>query len=274
MPRIQIEDKHTYVSVNTPIYGGRVDGSTYASSNINDRTIIYALEPTYPVTGTDESNRIGRKIYSSSLCSEGFIKLYNTIDNNNINTMYDVYTFHNSDEYTKAASQTTPQQQPFNTNEQALDVSIRHMFVQFDDTKDLSANELKEYLWNWFTQLYIQTGNYNVTSNRTQMLRESTRFTGQFKILYDKVHHLTLQNPIVHYKEVIPYKKQLNFDGTGAGRPTNKMILELFIGPTNIFTDYGSFGLGQWISNQANQLSPNIYVAELSTTLKFKYTDM
>ena len=274
MPRITIEDKHTYNSLNTPIYGVHDDNLTFNLNNeANGRTIIKAIEPTYPVTGTDESNRIGRKIYTSSLVSEGFLKLYNTIDNSNVNTVYDVYTFHNSDEYTSLASQVTPQTAPFNTNEQVLEVSIRHMIVQFD-IDELSTTELETYLWQWFTSIYIQTGTYNVTSNRTQMLRESTRFTGDYKILWEKVHHLTLRNPIIHYKEVIPYKKTMNFDGTGSGRPTNKLIMELFIGPTNIYTDYGSFSLGQWISNNKLMLAPNIYVAELSTTLKLKYTDM
>ena len=79
MPRIQIEDKHTYNSVNTPIFGCRYDSFVANNNNdfANQRTIIKFIEPTYPVTGTDDSNRIGRKIYSSSLCTEGFIKLYN-----------------------------------------------------------------------------------------------------------------------------------------------------------------------------------------------------
>lgn len=274
MPRIRIEDKHTYNSVNTALYGARYDNvAGYVNNNFNiNRTLIKSISPTYPVTGTDENNRIGRKISSTSLCTEGFIELFNSIDNSNINTLYDVYTYHNSDEYTALASQVSPQQSPFNTNEQALDVSIRHMIVEFND--EFIADELNEYLYSWFTSLHIQTGTYNLSSNRTQMLRESTGYTGDFRILFDKVHHLTLRNPIVHYKEVIPYKRVMNFDGTGSGKPTGKQVFELFIGPTNIYTDYGSFSLGQWISNNNEQLSPNIYVAELSTTLKFKYTDL
>ena len=275
MPRIQIEDKHTYNSVNMMIYGARYDN---VSSNINNsfntnRGLVRFISPTYPSTGTDENNRIGRKIYTSSLCTEGFLKLYNVIDNANVNTIYDVYTYHNSDEYTSLATQVSPQQAPFNTNEQSLDVSIRHMVVQFDiDNK--TETELNEYFYDWFTKLYIQTGTYNLSSNRSQIMRESTQYTGDFKILFDKVHHLTLRNPIVHYKEVIPYKKTMNFDGTGSLQPTSKKIYELFIGPTNIYVDYGSFGLGQWINNNTEGLVPNIYVAEVSSTLKLKYTDM
>lgn len=274
MPRIQIEDKHTYNSVNTPLFGCRTDSVQIEDNNdvANQRVVIKYIEPAYPSTGTDENNRIGRKINSSSLCTEGFIKLFNTIDNGNINTIYDVYSFHNSDEYTAMASQVTPQQAPFNTNEQALDVSIRHMIVEFDSLG--STNEILTLLWGWFRTTYIYTGQYNLPSNRTQMLRESTQFTGDFKIIFDKVHHLSLRNPIIHYKEVIPYKRIMNFDGTGDVAPTGRRVIEIFVGPTNIFTDYGSYGIGQWIANQANQLAPNIYIAELSSTLKFKYTDM
>lgn len=275
MPRIHIEDKHTYNSVNMPIFGARYDN---VSSNVNNdfnnnRTLIRYMTPTYPVTGTDENNRIGRKINSVSLITEGFIKLYNAIDNTNVNTIYDVYTYHNSDEYTSLAGQVTPQTAPFNTNEQALDVSIRHMFVELDEDS-FTEVELKDYLYRWFTSLFIQTGTDNLGSNRMQVKRESTGFTGEFRILYDKVYHLSLRKPIVHYKETIPYKRVMNFDGTGSGAPTGKQIYELFIGPTNIFIDYGSFSLGQWINNNNEALSPNIYVADVSTTLKFKYNDL
>ena len=274
-PRIQIEDKHTYNSSNFVVYGARFDNQ---ASNINNdfnnnRGLVKYMSPTYPSNGTDENNRIGRKIYTSSLCTEGFIKLYNVMDNTNVNTIYDVYTYHNSDEYTLLAGAVSPQSAPFNTNEQNLDVSIRHMIVAFD-IENKTDLELSQYLYDWFTKIYIQTGTYNLSSNRTQMLRESTQYTGEFRILFDKVHHLTLKNPIVHYKEVLPYKKTFNFDGTGNLQPTNKKVYELFIGPTNIYIDYGSFSIGQWIENNNGALSPNIYVAEVSSTLKLKYTDM
>lgn len=275
MPRIHIEDKHTYNSFNIPIFGARFDNNAINVNNDfnNNRPLIQYIAPTYPVTGTDENNRIGRKINSTSLVTEGFIKLYNTIDNNNVNTIYDVYTYHNSDEFTALASQVTPQQAPYNTNESNLDVSIRHMIVEFNNDT-LSQNELREYIYNWFTSLFIYTGTYNLASNRMQVMRESTGFSGDFKIIYDKVHHLGLRNPIVHYKEVIPYKRVMNFDGTGSGAPTGKQVYEIFIGPSNIYIDYGSFSLGQWINNNTDGLTPNIYVAELSSTLKLKYTDM
>ena len=271
MPRIQIEDKHTYHSFTEAIYGAIKDSTIFDNNNTNQRPIVRYIEPTYPVTGTDEHNRIGRKIYTSSISTEGFIKLYNIIDNQNVNTVYDVYTFHNSDEYTALSGQTSPQTAPFNTNEQALDVSIRHMIVEFDIS---SCEENASYFWNWFKETYIYTGLYNITSNRTQMLRESTAFTGDFNILWDKVHHLTLSNPLIHYRETIPYKRTMSFDGTGSNPPTGKRVYEIFVGPTQVFTDYGSFSLGQWIVNNQQDLTPNIYVAEVNSTIKLRYTDM
>lgn len=274
MPRIHIEDKHTYNSVNLPIFGARFDNNAINVNNDfnNNRPLIQYITPTYPVTGTDDFNRIGRKISSQSLVLEGFLKLYNAIDNNNVNTIYDVYTYHNSDTVAALVGQVTPQSAPFNTNEQALDVSIRHYVVEFNEDS-LDQAELREYIYRWFTGLHIQTGTYNLSSNRMQVMRESTAYTGDFKILYDKVHHLSLSNPIIHYKETIPYKRVMNFDGTGAGSPTSKMVCEIFVGPTNIYVDYGNFSLGQWINNNTDALTPNIYVAELSATMKLKYTD-
>ena len=70
MPRIQIEDKHTYYSFSEAIYGARTNSGSFDNNNTNGRAIVLTAEPTYPVTGTDESNRIGRKIYTSSISTE------------------------------------------------------------------------------------------------------------------------------------------------------------------------------------------------------------
>ena len=63
MPKIQIEDKHTYNSITKAIYGARKNSGSFDNNNTNEKTIVLTIEPTYPTTGTDESNRIGRKIY-------------------------------------------------------------------------------------------------------------------------------------------------------------------------------------------------------------------
>lgn len=233
-------------------------------------------QPLYPSTGTDDGNRIGRKIRSDSLVSEFYISLFNMIDNGNLNTIYDYYALNNSDIDNAIRSTVSPQQVAFNTNEQNLDVSIRHLIVEFDPEVVVGASDqdLFNYLWSWFHQLHIQTGNYNMHSNRQQVKRESTEFTGNFNILHDKVIHLDLKHPIYHGNVVVPYVRHLNFDGIGSIVPSNKVVFQIFIGPTNPWIDYGSLSLAQFMGNNVPDGGPNIFVASVSNTLKFSFTDI
>lgn len=276
MPRIPIESKHTYYSYNATISGTNTESANPADRYNANRPIILYNAPNYPVTGTDESNRIGRRIRTESLISEFFISLFNSLDNDNLNTVYDYYAYNNSDVDADIRSQVTPQQVAFNTNEQNLDVSIRHLVVEFDPEIIVgkTQQEVFNYLWNWFAQLHIYTGQYNMHSNRQQVKRESTQFTGNFNIVYDKLIHLNLRNPIYHGNVTIPYVRHLCFDGVGAGSPTNKLVYQMFIGPTNVFIDYGSYSLGQFIANNPPNGAPNIICALISNTLKLNYTDV
>lgn len=278
MPRIPVESKHTYQSYNVLIAGVSSD-SAQAQQHFNgNRPLINGLYPLYPRMGVDENQRIGRKIRTESLVSEFFINLYNTLDNENLNTIYDYYAYNNSDTQQEITSQVSPQQAPFNTNEQDLDVSIRHFIVEFDRdfVTNFNVNDGITFsrLFDWFYQLNVFTGTYNMHSNRQQVKRESTEYTGNYSILYDKMIHLSLHKPIYHGNVSIPYVRHLTFDGEASDYPSNKVVVQFFIGPTNIYIDYGSFNLGQFIENNAPDGQPNIVVAEISNTLKLSYTDV
>lgn len=276
MPRIPVESKHTYYSYNANICGVNIDSATAEDHYNANRPVILFDSPNFPVTGTDESNRIGRKIRTDSIVSEFFLSLYNTPDDDRLTTVYDYYNYHNSDVDQMIRTQVSPQQVAFNTNEQNLDVSIRHFIVEFDPEIVAGRNpqELYIYLWKWFAQLHIYTGTDNMHSNRQQVKRESTEFTGSFNILYDKVIHLDLKHPIYHGNVVLPYVRMLNFDGVGAGLPTNKLVYQIFIGPTDPFIDYGSLALGTFIAGQPPNDPPNIFVARINNTIKLSFTDL
>lgn len=276
MPSIPIEKKHTYYSYSANLFGSNQDNANAANVYNVNRPLILFDSPNYPVTGTDESNRIGRKIRTDSIVSEFFLELWNSLDNDNLNTIYDYYAYHNSDVDQKIRTQVSPQQVAFNTVEQNLDCSIRHLIVEFDPeiVQGRDNQQIFNYLWNWFVQLHIFTGNSNMHSNRQQVKRESTEFTGNFNILYDKVIHLDLNKPIYHGNVVIPYVRHLNFDGVGAGLPTNKLVYQIFIGPTNPYIDYGSLALGQFIANNPPVGAPNLFVANVSNTIKLNFTDV
>lgn len=278
MPRLQIEKKHTYKSYNALICGVTTDSQVAQTHYNYDRPLITGDHPNYPVTGTDENNRIGRKIRTESLVSEFFINLYNTMDNDNFNTIYDYFTYSNSDTQQSITDEVSPQQAPFNTNEQNLDISIRHFIIEFDRDflgfyDPLQEDAFYKY-FDWFYQKNIFTGNYNMHSNRQQVMRESTEYTGNYNVLYDKMIHLSLARPLYHGNVSIPYVRNLSFDGVGSELPSNKVVMQFFIGPTNPMIDYGNFNLGQFITNNAPDGGPNLILAELSNTLKLNYTDV
>ena len=69
-PRIRIEDKHTYNTQNNFIVAN--NRATTVTAPVNN---FVWFTPYYPVTGTDENNRIGRKIQSQSIGVEGYLNL-------------------------------------------------------------------------------------------------------------------------------------------------------------------------------------------------------
>ena len=269
MPRIKIENKHRYLGINTTI-----DGNVLAPTSQTVRQVngwIRYFEPSYPTQGTDEDDRIGRKIMTTSLISEGFISLRT---GNTPNTLGDVF-----DGYVQELIANGQWGQNYSVNPQMFPVtaSIRHMIVEFDpDVIDGSNANQYDLFRQWFVNLNIQTGTDVMPSNQTKTLRESTPWTGKFKILHDDVYYLSFKNPTVHFRIVQPYKRYLNFDSTtDQTSPTNRRVFEIFIGPSNIYTDYAINGFGDHLVTTANDEADFILrLANLKSTLKLNYVDM
>lgn len=273
MVRIKLEEKHIYQSQS-------FNGSGNVSiSGFRLPTDIFRYTPiAYPVGGTDENNRIGRKITTKSILTEGFLSLRNGNVNN---TMYELYDGYLSSLITPPTTGTPVQvlgnNYEINTDDFPIDISIRHMMVEFDAEFIINRTtaEVLTDLYTWFNTLFVQTGSAQMASNRMQILRESTVYTGQFKIIYDKIHHLSFRHPIIHFKEVIPYKRELNFGSANSSQPTNKILLNMFIGPTNVNIDFGNYSFGQFLYNTGlsdSNFQPLIYLVD--TTLKLSYVDI
>lgn len=266
-PRIKIEEKHTYSSNNNYIVGNnRVTDLAAAIQNF-----VY-FTPYYPVAGTDENNRIGRKIQIQSIGVEGYL---------NINTHPTVATTYNNIlEYFNMYMQdyindTAPETYSFNMDWQKIQIPIRHMVVEFNDEDFYKGNQNEKslYLKSWYknlvTQSMQQTNYYPSVQQST--LRESTPYTGRFKILKDTMYWLDFKDKHeIHFNYQLPYKKTANFDAEGAD-PTNTHLYFLFIGPTNPLIDYANNGFGDFLNNSTDD-PPN--VASIYTTLKLKYVDI
>lgn len=299
-PRINIEDKHTYFT--TP--QRELITSVYQTGNtVNFSPSIVHNTPNYPISGVDQSDRIGRKIYTTSLMSEGYIRLNNTV-RSNANPMnasitvpfwrafYGIERAETSGDYQfpvpgyvgdksyRMALDSDDGSYIYNPLQEDFNISIRHFVVEFKNVavSQLTEVELQTYLKDWYSQLVIQTTDNVPASNSMQILRESTAYTGQFRILYDKTHHLTRSNPVLHYSYTIPYKRNLNFDSLGGDVPTENVIFELFIPAINNTIDFGNFGFGQylydWKANNGTINTINISQGFINSTLKLKYMDV
>nr|QXN75686.1 MAG: capsid protein [Virus sp.] len=292
MPRISIEDKHTYNT--TP---QRTLTTVFSAEGPFFIPVINQL--VYPISGTDENNRIGRKISTSSIMSEGYIYLNDQAGYSNpisgvTTSFYQAY--YGVPDQLQSNGQSVPGylgrksvalnldvensfSYHYNPSMDPWNISIRHLVIEFDDStfSQLGLVEQWDYIRNWYQNLVIQTSNLELSSNTMQILRESTPYTGTFKILYDKTHHLTPSNRVLHYSYTIPYKRTLNFESQGAEIPTNKYVIEVFIPPSNYKIDFGSVGFGNYLFNtQLSFSSGNLSIdsAYINSTLKLKYTDI
>ena len=73
MPRIKIEEKHTYSHLDVGLLG-----NIRAANVVAPYGTFRWHEPSYPVQGTDEDQRIGRKIQTTDILVEGYINIDNT----------------------------------------------------------------------------------------------------------------------------------------------------------------------------------------------------
>lgn len=266
--------------------------------------------PVYPSAGTDQDERIGRKIHTTSVMSEGYIRLNNQtgvyVDalNSFVPFWRAFYEKQREDSNYQipgylgrkalAMDQNPPQGDVysssggyyFNPLIENFDISVRHFVVEFKDVGLLSlpTADLNNYLRQWYENLVIQitqgtdANSIPAPSNSMQILRESTPFTGQFRILYDKVHHLTKSNPTIHYSYTIPYKRNLNFDSEGADIPTENVVVELFIPAWQNTIDFGNFDFGNYLYDFMSSAvhTPNVNLSQgyINSTLKLKYIDI
>lgn len=269
-PRIRIEEKHTYNSQNNFIVGN--NRTTTISAPVNN---FVWFTPYYPVTGTDENNRIGRKIQSQSIGVEGYLNL-NTRPASSANypSLLDYYNG-----YMQQFIESTPADNyEFNMDWQKILIPIRHMVVEFDDEDFYEGTQAEKgtYLNAWFKNLVTQSMGVttNLPSVQQSTLRESTPYTGRFKILKDTMYWLDFKDKhCIHFNYQLPYKRSITFDADGAD-PTNTHLYFLFIGPIQPILDYGNLGFGEWINNSGQETQVPPTVATINTTLKLKYIDI
>lgn len=268
-PRIKIEDKHTYSTANNFIVGN--NRATNISAPVNN---FVWFTPYYPVLGADENQRIGRKIQSQSIGFEGYLSL-NTrpARENDYPNLLDYFNGYMQ----QFMTDTPAENYEFNMDWQKLLIPIRHMVVEFNDEDFYKGTQAEKglYLSAWYRNLVTQSmgGNSNLPSVQQSTLRESTPYTGRFKILKDTMYWLDFNDKhCIHFNYQLPYKRTITFDADGSD-PTNSHIYFLFIGPIQPTIDFGNVGFGEWLNNSGSDTSVPCQVATVNTNLKLKYID-
>lgn len=220
---IKVEEKHIYSHVqndndltlkvfkpvaNVPVVNVR--GYGVSSANVH---ILHTTDNTVITQGPAENQRIGNKvnIKSISLTFKLYFNSPTLIANFSHGEMMNTW---------------------FN---------FRLMVVKFKDAK--TSTDIAQ----WFRESYIyyslravSDGNYPVQSNWMDKLRESTPYTGSFKILYDKKFTLNKVKSVRQKNILIPFNGQVNFENT-YNRPTDNQtfnhIYTILITPSSNRTD-------------------------------------
>lgn len=285
-PRIRVEDKHTYKTNYAVIYSNRPN-----NAGIIYNSVVEYVIPNYPVTGTDEHNRLGRKISTTSIVTENYYSLIMEYNGNSITLPADRFAV----EMARVKSVLAENMMGLLGSSEDIDAhladfvnseiqrnlkfepTLRHFIVEFDsDAIDLSTpgQSVRDQLGDWFTQTYIYTTSENDgISNQQRVLRESTSWTGRFRILHDSLLKFTLNDPIKHEVMTLKYPRYLNFDGTGNDYPTDKILIEFWIGPINNMLDFGSVGLGKLI-NASFTPGQQYALFRIDSNMKLNFTDM
>lgn len=273
-PRIKIEDKHTYSN-----YSLRIAGNNRFDSIPSPIDVFHSQVPMYPVQGTDDNNRIGKKIQTNSIHHEGYILLPMSSDGTNGTqpnlwnrpTILDGWNGYTQDLVTRL----DPSNYEFPTEKNMFSIPIRHLWIEFydDEFKTGTTAEKAVYLQSWFKNLTIQIGaTADIPSIQTKMLRESTPYTGDFKILKDTIYWLSPDKPIIHFNEELNYKKTLSFESVGSD-PSNSSLYSLWIGPTQPRYDYFNYGFADWMNNTTLNPELPFIAANVRGNIKLKYID-
>lgn len=185
---IPIEDKHQYYDTYyQPGYLLKLDQTTGAGLQPRQDNIIHVFDTNRIkiAQGTDEDQRIGNKV---------MLKTIQTNINFRFLPLTLITDFGHGDLIN-------------------LYMKFRLMTVHFDDS--MTRADIAE----WFRATYMPTayGDGDITmvmSNQVQNLRESTPYTGKFKIIHDTVFSLSKDKCNLNTSLLLKPNKQITFNDT------------------------------------------------------------
>lgn len=253
---VSVEDKHGYYNYPEQViqinhtdktgYPGDINNNGYCigANNIS----LYDITRQITISqGSSESQRIGNKVYMKFLHFTYAISLIGDtlITHMNYGTNADMF------------------------------MRFRVMVVKFADDMTITRNEIV----NWFRATYIYFRNHTLTGGQVvpeqsihqTKLRESTEYTGKFRILYDKKLKFGKKKTVKIANISIPIKQNLTFDNTNNTCTDGdfKNIFAIFIGPGCNELDVDAVGADK-IYNWNTERN----IANTRAVLKWEYYDM
>lgn len=247
--KISVEDKHKYINFNSqPIRINKLDGTKVDDNGlcigVSNLTLFELTDNIQIAQGTAEDQRIGNKVFMKFLhwTLDMYLNGPNLITTFPHGTIVDFYA------------------------------RFRVMVVKFQ--QQMSEQDIVD--WFKATYIYFKTAGTNnhtiIQSVHQTKMRESTAYTGKFKILYDKKFKMGRKKSVKITNIPIKINQNLNFDNT-TNHPTDdnfKYIYGIVIGPCNNALDLDSIS-----TDGANRMG-TAYVdfAEVGGVLKYEYYDM
>lgn len=247
-----LEEKHVYFNNDgsSPFYGEKTI-STYPNTNFQQNSvaldkfiILHKSDDLTLAQGTSDDSRIGNKVSLTAIDFTIYLRL-------------DIGTFIDHIPHGWL---------------QKLSVNFRIMTVKFD--KSMGQADLMD----WYKNTYIYYSNLNTAqapalsqSCHQDMLRESTTWTGKFKILKDMKLKLTYNKGIkqVHYK--LDPHMSLTFDNTN--HVTNEDFAHTYtfiVAPIDYRLDFDGTSF-----NYLNGLQTQSYsIAKAGYNVKYTFYDL
>lgn len=253
---ISVEDKHGYYNFPEQTIAITSDDQQGYPGDINnngncigaDNISLYDITRQITISqGSNESQRIGNKVYMKFL---HFTYAINLIGNTIITHLN------------------------YGTNADMF-MRFRVMVVKFDDSMTITRNEVV----NWFRATYIYFKMKTLTNGsmvpiqsiHQTKLRESTEYTGKFKILYDKKLKFGKKKTVKIANISIPIKQNLTFENTNnqCTDGSFKNIFAIIIGPGCNQLDLDAVG-----ADKVYYWHTSRNIANTKAVLKWEYYDM
>lgn len=250
--KISVEDKHKYINFTDQVI--RLNKIRTDTSDDNGwcigQNVLARFELSDNITvaqGTAETERIGNKIFMKflhwtySICLDSGSYIANLSHGQNIDTYF----------------------------------RFRVMVVKFN--KAMTEQDICD----WFRNTYIYFRKYTPEGENTEItqqsvhqtkLRESTEFTGKFKILYDKKIKLGKKKTVKMSNIPLKINQNLNFDNTNnqCTDAAFKYIYGIIIGPC-----YNQLDTDTITADKSWHFSAGwVDLAHVNGVLKYEYYDM